>query len=35
VAYLWTFVTSSEYLPELLESWTAIQDLTRRLRRDV
>ena len=35
VAYLWTFVTSSEYLPELLESWTAIQDLTRRLRREV
>ena len=35
VAYLWTFVTSSEYLPELMESWTAIQDLTRRLRREV
>lgn len=35
VAYLWTFVTSSEYLPELLESWTAIQDLSLRLRRDV
>jgi hypothetical protein len=32
VAYLWTFVTSSEYLPELLESWTAVQDLSRRLR---
>jgi ABC-type multidrug transport system fused ATPase/permease subunit len=32
VAYLWTFVTSSEYLPELLESWSATQDLTRRLR---
>jgi hypothetical protein len=34
VAYLWTFVTSSEYLPELLESWTGIQDLTRRLRQE-
>jgi hypothetical protein len=32
VAYIWTFITSSEYLPELLESWTAIQDLSRRLR---
>lgn len=32
VAYLWTFVTSSEYLPELLESWTSTQDLSRRLR---
>ena len=32
VAYLWTFVTSSEYFPELLESWTAIQDLSRRFR---
>ncbi len=32
VAYLWTFVTSSEYLPELLESWTSVKDLTRRLR---
>jgi ABC-type multidrug transport system fused ATPase/permease subunit len=32
VAYLWTFVTASEYLPELLESWTEVQDLSRRLR---
>jgi len=31
VAYLWTFVTSSEYLPELLESWTQVKDLSRRL----
>jgi hypothetical protein len=30
VAYLWTFVTSSEYLPELMESWSAIKDLSRR-----
>lgn len=32
VAYLWTFVTSSEYLPELLASWTSVQDLLGRLR---
>ena len=32
VAYLWTFVTSAEYLPELLESWTSLQDISRRLR---
>jgi hypothetical protein len=32
VAYLWTFVTSSEYLPELLESWTSLKDISGRLR---
>jgi ABC-type multidrug transport system fused ATPase/permease subunit len=32
VAYLWTFVTSSEYLPELLESSTAMRDISRRIR---
>ena len=32
VAYLWTFVTSSEYLPELLESWTSLKDISSRLR---
>jgi len=32
VAYVWTFVTSTEYLPELMESWTSLQDITRRLR---
>lgn len=32
VAYLWTFITSSEYLPELLESWTSLKDIARRLR---
>jgi len=31
VAYLWTFVTSTEYLPELLESSTSIRDISRRL----
>ena len=32
VAYIWTFVTSSEYLPELMESWTSLKDVTRRLK---
>jgi len=31
VAYLWTFVTSVEYIPELLESKTSLQDLSHRL----
>jgi ABC-type multidrug transport system fused ATPase/permease subunit len=31
VAYLWTFVTSTEYLPELLESTSSLRDLSRRL----
>jgi len=31
-AYVWTFVTSSEYLPEQLESWTSIRDISSRLR---
>jgi ABC-type multidrug transport system fused ATPase/permease subunit len=32
VAYIWTFVTSSEYLPELMESWTSLKDISRRLK---
>jgi ABC-type multidrug transport system fused ATPase/permease subunit len=32
VAYLWTFVTSSEYLPELMESWTSLKEISRRIR---
>lgn len=32
VAYLWTFVSSSEYIPEQLESWMSIKDISRRLR---
>ena len=32
VAYIWTFVTSSEYIPELMESWTSLQDISERLR---
>jgi ABC-type multidrug transport system fused ATPase/permease subunit len=32
VAYLWTFVTSTEYLPELMESATSLKDISRRLK---
>jgi ABC-type multidrug transport system fused ATPase/permease subunit len=32
VAYLWTFVTASEYLPELMESITALIDISKRLK---
>lgn len=31
VAYIWTFITSSEYLPELMESWTSLRDISKRL----
>jgi ABC-type multidrug transport system fused ATPase/permease subunit len=34
VAYLWTFVTSAEYVPELLESVTSLKELNQRLRLD-
>jgi hypothetical protein len=32
VAYIWTFVSSSEYIPELMESWTSLKDISARLR---
>jgi ABC-type multidrug transport system fused ATPase/permease subunit len=32
VAYLWTFVTATEYLPELMESWTSLKDISRRMK---
>jgi hypothetical protein len=32
VAYIWTFVSSSEYLPELMESWTSLKDISTRLK---
>lgn len=32
VAYLWTFVTATEYMPELMESWTSLKDISRRMR---
>ncbi len=31
VAYIWTFITSSEYIPELMESWTSLKDISNRL----
>lgn len=34
VAYLWTFVTATEYMPELLENWTSMKDISRRLKSD-
>lgn len=34
VAYIWTFVTSSEYLPEQLESLTSVKDISERLREE-
>lgn len=35
VAYLWTFVTSTEYLPELMESWTSLKDIAKRLKMEL
>jgi ABC-type multidrug transport system fused ATPase/permease subunit len=32
VAYLWTFVTSSEYLPDLMESASSLKEIQERLR---
>jgi ABC-type multidrug transport system fused ATPase/permease subunit len=31
VAYIWTFITSSEYIPELAQSWTSLRDLSARM----
>ncbi|MDP4229233.1 MAG: ABC transporter six-transmembrane domain-containing protein [Bacteroidota bacterium] len=31
VAYVWTFVTASEYIPYLSEKWVALKDTSRRL----
>jgi ABC-type multidrug transport system fused ATPase/permease subunit len=33
-AYVWTFVTSSEYLPEQLESWTSMKEIASRLQEE-
>ncbi len=35
IAYLWTFVTSTEYLPELMESWTSLKDISKRLKMEI
>lgn len=32
VAYLWTFVTSTEYLPDLMESYSSLKDIQDRVR---
>ena len=32
VSYLWTFITSTEYLPDLLESWSSLKEISTRLR---
>jgi ABC-type multidrug transport system fused ATPase/permease subunit len=34
VAYLWTFVTSTEYLPDLIESYISLKDVQQRVRSD-
>ncbi len=34
VAYIWTFITTSEYIPEFMESWTSLKDISNRLRED-
>lgn len=34
VAYLWTFVTAAENIPELLESYSSLQDISARLKKD-
>jgi ABC-type multidrug transport system fused ATPase/permease subunit len=34
VAYLWTFIASTEYLPELMESIASVKDLNRRFSQD-
>ncbi|MEP7233836.1 MAG: ABC transporter six-transmembrane domain-containing protein [Ignavibacteriota bacterium] len=34
VAYVWTFVTASEYIPYLSEKWVALKDTSRRLQSD-
>lgn len=34
VAYLWTFVTASEYIPHLAEKWVDLKDVARRIQSD-
>lgn len=35
VAYLWTFVTSTEYLPDLMESYASLKDIQERVKREI
>jgi ABC-type multidrug transport system fused ATPase/permease subunit len=32
VAYIWTFITATEFLPDLLESFTSLKDIQNRIR---
>ncbi len=32
VAYIWTFITTSEYIPQLMENWTSLEDISQRLK---
>jgi ABC-type multidrug transport system fused ATPase/permease subunit len=34
VAYIWTFIGSTEYVPELMESWASLKELNARLAAD-
>jgi ABC-type multidrug transport system fused ATPase/permease subunit len=34
VAYLWTFIASTDYLPELMESMASVKDLNERFKKD-
>jgi ABC-type multidrug transport system fused ATPase/permease subunit len=35
VAYLWTFISSTEYIPTLMESFISVKELSNRLREEV
>lgn len=35
VAYLWTFVTSTEYLPELMESYASLKEIQERVQGEI
>jgi ABC-type multidrug transport system fused ATPase/permease subunit len=32
VAYIWTFISSSEYIPELMDSWSSLKDISQRIK---
>jgi len=34
VAYLWTFISSAEYLPGLMESYSSVKELGHRLKEE-
>lgn len=35
VAYLWTFVTTAEYMPDLMEDWASLKDISTRFREKI